>query len=455
MRNKASEIKVGIFALVLLAFLGWVTVRVSDRSAISGGGYDLSFTLPNATGLKTKAPIELAGVAVGMVKEVQLNEQRQAIVEVRINDKIKLPKDTAVLLRTRGFLGETYVEILPGKSSELLRDNDTILKSEYTGDINSLVSDFSGIAKDFKNVSSNMSEKAGQDPNAPVNQIITNLHEFSKAIRDVTIRNSENIDRIAANMANLTAEISRMVENSRANIESGAQNISDITGKINRGEGTIGKLVNDEATVNKLNDSLDSLNDTLGGYSSMETQLGFHTEYLNHSSDFKNYVDVALRPSPDKALLVGVSTDPNPRASHVLKTTDITANNVTNTVTTDTATVSRDSLKVSAQLAKSFYDFTVRGGIIESRGGMGMDYKTGPLSLSFSAFDFANDYNERPHLKALADVSVTKNLFVVGGADDMVSKLQKTDYFIGAGFRFVDDDLKKFARFGGSSLMGK
>jgi phospholipid/cholesterol/gamma-HCH transport system substrate-binding protein len=221
--------------------------------------------------------------------------------------------------------------------------------------------------------------------------------------------------------------------------------IASITRKIDEGKGTVGRLINDEETVDKLNEAVDNLNDTLGGFKRLETEIGYHAEYLTQSTDFKHYVDLSLRPAPDKALMLSLISDPDPRPTHVQNTTNITAGGNTATVVTDTATINRQKLAFSAQLAKSFYDFTLRGGIIESSGGFGMDYKKGPIAAHFSAFDFSTRFNEKPHLKAAADVNVTRNLFLTGGADDIINNQgTRPEWFVGVGFRFVDDDIKRY-----------
>ena len=454
MKHFPIEAKVGFFSLIILLLLAWATIRVSDKTSVWGGGYEVSFVVDSATGLKLKAPVELAGVSVGIVKEVTLVDSHKARVALLLNNHVKLTTDAQVVLRTRGFLGETYVELIPGSAQATpIPQGGTLGEASRTGDVNGLVAQMSSIAGDMKSVSTNLRALAGDQAGAPIDRIVANLEKFTEAIKDVTVRNTDNIDQIAANMAELTKELRDLIAQGKDDVRDAANQISSITGKIDRGEGTIGKLVNDEATVEKINDSLDNLNATLGGFQKLETELGFHTEYLTRSQDFKNYVNIALRPAPDKALLLAIVSDPNPSPQHSLRTTDVTVGGTTTTVTSDTSTIDRNRLLVSAQIAKSFYDFTVRGGLIESTGGAGLDYVYGPFDLRFSAFDFSTRFGERPHLKLLGDMNVTKNVFLVGGADDMLNPAQRTDYFFGGGFRFVDDDFKKLARFSGASTM--
>lgn len=451
MIKNSTEFKVGIFAVAVIALLAWATVRVGDKTAVHGRGYKLKVVFSNATGLKLKAPVELAGVDVGVVKDIELLDSREALVTLVLSDKVKLPDDSSAILRTRGFLGETYVEIVPGTTGKpVLQKDSQIPYASRTGDINSLVDQFNQIAEDIKHVTGSLRTMVGDDETAPINRIVNNLDEFTKSIRDLTVRNSENVDRVSANLADMTEQLREIVASGRQNVEESMERIASISRKIDEGKGTVGRLVNDEETVDKLNEAVDNLNQALGGYKRLEAEIGYHMEYLGRSNDFKNYVDLTLKPSPDKAFMIGVVSDPNPNPSHTVRTTDVTVGNNTTQVVTDTGTIERNRLRWSAQLAKTFYDFTVRGGLIESTGGVGLDYNRGPVGLQFSAFDFQTRYGERPHLKLLADIDITRNFYILGGADDFIAKGDRPDWFLGAGFRFVDEDIKSVGRMGGS-----
>lgn len=451
-KGMSTEFKVGAFALVLIALLAWATIRVGDKTSVSGGGYTLKVAFDNATGLKLKAPVELAGVQVGVVKDIELLDSREALVTVAVSDKVKLPDDSSAVLRTRGFLGETYIELVPGTmGNPVLQNDNEIPYAMRTGDINTLVSQFNQIADDIKHVTGSLRTMIGDDATSPVNRIVMNLEDFSQSIRDITVRNSQNVDRISENLAAMTDQLRTLISQGEADVQESMERIASITRKIDEGKGTVGRLVNDEETVDKLNEAIDSLNDTLGSYRRLEAEIGYHMEFMAKSHDFKNYVDLTLRPSPDKGFLIGIVSDPNPNPTHVVRTTDVTVGNNTTRVTTDTGTINRNAIRWNAELMKTFYNFTIRGGLIESTGGFGMDYQVGPAKVRFDAYDFQTRYGERPHLKAYADVNVTRNFFITAGADDFISQNNR-DFFFGAGFRFVDEDIKTVGGMGASIM---
>lgn len=451
-KGMSTEFKVGAFALIVIALLAWATIRVGDKTTIAGGAYDLEVAFANATGLKLKAPVELAGVQVGVVKDIELLDSREALVTIGLSKKVKLPDDSTAVLRTRGFLGETYIELIPGTmGNPVLKDGNEIPYAFRTGDINTLVGQFNQIADDIKAVTGSLRSMISDDETAPINRIVANLEDFSQSIRDITVRNSQNVDRISENLAAMTEQLRLLVARGEADIQESMERIASITRKIDEGRGTVGRLVNDEETVDKLNEAIDSLNETLGSYRRLEAEIGYHMEFMAKSHDFKNYVDLTLRPSPDKGFMIGIVSDPNPNPTYVVRQTDVTVGNNTTRVTTNTGTIDRNKIKWNAQLMKSFYDFTIRGGLIESTGGIGMDYRIGPAEIKFDAFDFQTRNNLRPHLKLWANVNVTKNFQLLGGADDFISKNNR-DFFFGAGFRFVDEDIKTVGGMGASII---
>lgn len=450
LKKASTELKVGVFAAIIIAVLAYATMKVTESSFLGTGGYELTVTLESVTGLKKKAPVELAGVPVGVIKKIELIDSNRARITIQVDKNVKLPANSKAILRTRGFLGETYVELVPGDpDSGYLEKGNEIISGGQTGDINTMVDQFNLIANDIKKITASLAEIKAGEGQAPIDRIVKNLDEFTAAIKDLTVKNQDNINSLAENMAVVASELRSLVTQGRENVEDSLAAIASITNKIDRGEGTVGKLINDDETVNKLNEAVDNLNDTLGGFRRMEMEIGYHNEYLINSEDFKHYVHLNLKPSPDKAFKFALVSDSNPRPTYVTQTTDVTVGGNTTSVDTTTATVNHNKLLFSAQLAKSFYDFTVRGGIIESTGGVGMDYQMGPMGLHFDAFDFGlRKFGDRPHLKAGADVHITRNFYLLGGADDFINPDQSVDWFVGAGFKLVDDDLKSMLSLG-------
>ena len=140
-------------------------------------------------------------------------------------------------------------------------------------------------------------------------------------------------------------------------------------------------------------------------------------------------------PSPDRELIV----------------TDVTTGGTTTTVETEREITKRDQFRFSAQIAQDFHDFTIRGGLIESRAGIGLDYQKKFFKPPVSAWDFRTDNGRRPHIKAWGTLNLTRNFFVLGGIDDPLNPDIPTDWFVGAGFQFVDNDVKSLLGLGAAA----
>lgn len=447
------ETKVGIFAAACIVIIAYATIKVGDRSVVAGGGYKMTVTMDSAIGIKPKTPVEVAGIQVGVVKKIKLDEVNRAKVVLLISRDVRLPEGTMAYVRAKGFLGETFVELKPGPmQNETLPRGAEIPYSGVVGDMNLLLTQFNEIAKDVKSVTGALKEMVGPDESSPVYRAVHNLDQFTETLKDITLRNEASLNKVIDNMAVLTSELRGVVSRRRQDIEETLSSLSSITKKVDEGKGTVGRLVNDDATVNKLNSAIDNLNDALGGLKRLETEVGYHMEYLGASEDFKHYVHLNLKPTPDKAFMFEFVSDPSASPTRVTRDTEITAGGVTSTVHTNTATVEQDKFRFSAQLAKKFYDFTLRGGIIESTGGVGLNYDRGPVGVQFSAFDFDTKYGQRPHLKVLGNLNVTKGLYLVGGADDIINRNQPVDWFFGAGIRLVDDDIKSLLGLGARAI---
>lgn len=127
--SRKIEIWVGIFVVLGLAALLGLALRVSNLNDFAGGdGYQVSAFFQNIGGLKEKAPVSLAGVQIGRVTSIELDERTfQAKVTMSIRPEVdELPEDTSASILTAGLLGEQYIGLEPGGSDVALSAGDTI-----------------------------------------------------------------------------------------------------------------------------------------------------------------------------------------------------------------------------------------------------------------------------------------------------------------------------------------
>ncbi|HSA58278.1 MAG TPA: MlaD family protein [bacterium] len=434
-KKSSAELKVGIFAAAALLIIAWATVRVSDKGLFGGGAYQVTVVLDSAEGLTLKTPVEVAGIQVGHVERLDLQDGRRAKADLQIDKRVVLGQDAVAQVRTKGFLGETYIELKPGDpSTGIIEGGGRISATNPYVDLGQIASDVKEITESLK--------KMVADESGPVNRVLKNMETFTKKLSEITVQNQESVNAIIANLRHFSSDIEEVMADRKESLKDTMARLNNITRKVDEGRGTIGRLVNDGELADNLNEAARGVSETVGGINRFQFEVGYHVEYLGETKDFKNYVGLAVKPRPDKYFLLEFVVDPNPSPVTKVTTTDVSAGGSTTTVVTEENVVDKDKFLVSAQLAKEFHNFTLRGGLIESRGGVGVDYRYGPFGVQFSAFDFRTDNDLRPHLKVLGSVNVTKNIFLVSGVDDFISKQQDPDWFLGAGLKFVDNDIK-------------
>lgn len=423
----STEAKVGIFAFAAMVLVAYATLRVSDKNIFDSGTYHVMVTLDSAEGLSRKTPVEVAGIQVGYIDQLHLVEGRFARARLKIDRQVRLGSDAIAQVRTKGFLGETYIDLRPGHLEVgPIPEGGEITATNPYADLGQIASDLRKLFED----------------DGPIPRIMKNMETFTKKLSEITVQNQEGINQIVANLRGFSSDLREVLDEKKETLKDTMDHLDNITKKVDEGRGTLGRLLNDEETAENINAAARGLSDTLGGVNRFQIEMGYHVEYLGESGDFKNYVGLDFKPRPDKFFRLEFVIDPNPSPDVVVTDTAITTDGVTTNIHKEEAVVEKDTFKISAQLAKSFYDVTLRGGLIESRGGVGVDYRKGPLGVEFTAFDFRTDDDERPHLKVMGTLNVTKNLFLVSGLDDFISKQQDPDWFVGAGFRLVDNDIK-------------
>jgi phospholipid/cholesterol/gamma-HCH transport system substrate-binding protein len=292
-------------------------------------------------------------------------------------------------------------------------------------------------------------------------ETMDNFASFSADLRELS---AENRGRVSDTLENLQAA-SAQLERTRSAVEKLANDVEqgkgvmgklvsdqktaedldttlaslrDISQKINEGKGTLGKLVNDETTVTQLNKTLESFGDYQQKFEDFKTYVGFRGEWLTDMDEGKGYLTLRVQPKKDKYYELAILRDPG-----LSETTRSRTTTTTDGVSTTTTRVEReeDELKFSLQVAKRFYDLVVRGGILESSAGLGLDYYLlgDNLRLSVEAFDFGRD--EGTHYKAYANFNFLKYFFITAGYDDFGVGSRRTP-LVGGGLNFLDDDIK-------------
>jgi len=141
MRKFDIELAVGVFLLVGIICLGYLSIRLGKMEVFGSKGYDIQAVFINSGGLKNGSDIVIAGVGVGRVKTITL-ENYQAQVVMNLPWDIKVQEDAIALIRTKGLIGEKYIEITPGGSDKLIPPGGKIRDTQPAVDLEELISKY-------------------------------------------------------------------------------------------------------------------------------------------------------------------------------------------------------------------------------------------------------------------------------------------------------------------------
>ena len=141
MYGKKTEISVGIFMMVGIACLIYLSVNLGNVDLFGSDSFIIDARFGSIEGLEVAASVEIAGVPVGKVKRITL-EENEALVQMEIKKGTKITDDTIASIRTKGVIGDKFVKLSPGGSDDLLEDKDSLMDTESAISLEELVSKY-------------------------------------------------------------------------------------------------------------------------------------------------------------------------------------------------------------------------------------------------------------------------------------------------------------------------
>jgi phospholipid/cholesterol/gamma-HCH transport system substrate-binding protein len=143
MKKASVETVVGIFVLIGILCLAYLSVKLGKMELLGGDYYQVSADFSSVSGLKSGASVEIAGVEVGRVERITLAAGGyKAKVFLGIRSGVKLSDDTIASIRTRGIIGDKFLLLKPGGSDKLLSNGGTIRETESAVDLEQLISEY-------------------------------------------------------------------------------------------------------------------------------------------------------------------------------------------------------------------------------------------------------------------------------------------------------------------------
>lgn len=243
-KKGAMELKVGIFVFIGILALLFLTGRLAQEAFTPKDTYKLYAVFDSVSGLIRGAKVEMAGVPIGKVGEISLTSEGKAKVELLIYNKYKIQEDATAVVRTFGVLGDKYIEIRPGRSQVYLPERGTLAKTESPIDLDQILANIGPTVEGLKEV---LGTQEGKE----------NLKILVANIRDA----SDSFKKIAEKMEKGQGTLGKLITDDRLykDLSEVSQSLKRIALQIERGEGTLGKLVKDESLYNNLKNTASNL----------------------------------------------------------------------------------------------------------------------------------------------------------------------------------------------------
>jgi len=141
MERSRVNIAVGIFVVMGILALAYLSIKLGKVSFLGGGGYVVTADFPSVGGLKAGSTVEIAGVEIGHVDSIGLADY-QAHVVLRIERGVQLQEDSIASIKTKGLIGEKYIRISPGGSDKVIPPGGRLREVEAPVDFEELLSKY-------------------------------------------------------------------------------------------------------------------------------------------------------------------------------------------------------------------------------------------------------------------------------------------------------------------------
>jgi phospholipid/cholesterol/gamma-HCH transport system substrate-binding protein len=384
---------------------------------------------------------------------------------------VKLHESARLGVKSASLLGENIIVLTEGIGEPDKKNGDEILTMPEARSVEDLKETVGRIADLVEKVAQQLASSVGSEEggrnlssilknladatdaiNLTVRENRTVIHDTLENVNHITLTSGPELQKILLNVRVITEDVKGLlaaqgeggkggelretaerINRASKSLESALGHIDSVAGRVDRGEGTIGRLSKDEALINEVQGVAEGVNDYVDGLRRLQTIVGLRSDY--------NFLSNTINDPRGKTTFTQTDTD----------TTNPTQPAHYRTVQTTTT----DAFRFTIQFARRIGPFTGRFGIKESTGGIGLD--THLLSNRFEVVQDLFGFGEeiKPRYRLYLGYEFIHRLWLLGGVDHIFLP-ERRDYFLGLQLRFTDDDLKTILPFsGGATAAGK
>lgn len=426
------EFKIGIFIAMAMFILALFIFIVGDLGVIfERESYPLFARFDSVAGLEKRAVVRMAGVKAGYVKGIRLDGNRAQVV-MSLYPDVQVPRDSKATLAALGLLGEKYIEIMPGESPKYCEPEETIegLAPVSIDQIGTLLL---SVGEEIKEIGKGLRGIVGdEESKASFHGTLENLSALTTDLKEILGENKEEISRsltmpskaiqkfeqrvegVSRNLDELILLLKDTVQENREDININLKSIKELIQrteeslrllnesleKINKGEGTLGKLIHEPSLYEETSETVGNLKRIIHPFSKMRFALGCQANYYGESQLLKSTLTLLIWPASEKFLMAQIIRDPW-----------------------------LEQFTYSAQAGARWGPFSTRAGIMESKFGAGLDAYVlqDRLRFTFESFDF--NRHPRPQLRLWTRYALSKYLSILLGIDDFSLASRREIYF--------------------------
>ena len=236
----SNEARVGLFIVIVIIIFSILSVEIGELSFSKKKTYPITMVFSSVEGLKKSSPLELAGVQVGSVTGIALNADYSAVVSAAINEDIKLPINSVASIATKGVLGDKIIVLTPGLSENTIEPGGNLARTSVPPSLDFLLMQLGELAGNLTELTGALNSVFGDEDT--LRSILNNIHKLSEDSSALVAENRENISGILSNFTEITDNFSVVSQD----LTSTSHDLGQILDRMNTGQGTIGKLINDD-----------------------------------------------------------------------------------------------------------------------------------------------------------------------------------------------------------------
>jgi phospholipid/cholesterol/gamma-HCH transport system substrate-binding protein len=280
-RSPRREVQVGIFVLAgILAVIAALFILTDP--GMFRGRYVVSTLVRDAGGIRSRDPVQLSGVNIGRVADLKL-VPGGVKMSLEVEGRYTFPKDSRVQLTAKGLLGEMVAEVLPGRSTQIAQGGDVLRSAEQDAGLSGTATELAGTARTVGGKADTLLTRANlllsQETIGSVHASTRELQEMLGSLSALAADQRAQLSALSASLRRSAAgvenaatrpELARAIartdsltaklDAATAQLHAASTSLAVVMGRVERGEGTLGKLSRDDALYTNLNSAVTNLN---------------------------------------------------------------------------------------------------------------------------------------------------------------------------------------------------